>query len=462
MFSEETFIKRRDLLKDKVKSGIILLPGNDISPMDAFANCYPFRQNDSFIYFTGLNKVEKLTLIIDIDNNKEILFGDDLTVEDQIWTGAMPSVSTYAQQCGIKTVKKISELKPIIDNFRKQNRTIHFLPSCRSETLINLAQLLDIPAHEINKNISKRLIRAVVALREIKSEEEVTEIVKAHDISHEIYSTLIHSIKPGFYERELNGKIENILASHNSSCSFPTILTIKGKTFHNSDYCNLLKKGDLLLLDSGAKSPCSYASDITRTYPVSGKFTDKQKDIYNIVLKAQIKSIEKIKPNVLYKDIHLHAATVIAEGLKNLGLMKGNIEDAVSAGAHALFFPHGLGHMLGIEDHDMESLGEDYVGYTESIKRSSQFGLAALRLAKELKPGFVLTAEPGIYFIPNLIDKWQSENKLSDFINYDKVNEYRDFEGIRIEDDILVTDRGYKILGKSIPKDVSEIESIMQ
>ncbi|MCP4180468.1 MAG: aminopeptidase P family protein [bacterium] len=461
MFSSETYKTRRNKLREELGTGLILLPGNIETPMDAFANCYPFRQNDSFLYFSGIN-ISDLFIVIDIDNNTEILFGDDITFEDKIWTGPQPLLADIAEKSGIKIVKTKSELHSTLNKAIHSKRELHFLPNCRSEILIKFSELLNIPSHKINDHASVNLIKSVIAQREIKSDAEIEEIEKALDISYEVYTTLLSTIKPGQCEKYLLGKLFDVVFSHGSKVSFSPILTVKGKTFHIGEYSNILNKGDLLLIDSGAKSPLHYASDITRTYPVSGKFTDRQKVIYNAVLNAQLTAIQNIKPGIYYKDIHIKASEAIVEGLKDIGLMKGNIQDAVEAGAHSLFFPHGLGHMLGLEDHDMEVLGEDYVGYDHSISRSSQFGLSALRLAKKLKENFALTVEPGIYFIPDLIDQWNSENKFAEFINYQEVEKYKDFEGIRIEDDIIVTNDGYRILGSQpIPKDIGDIEERM-
>jgi Xaa-Pro aminopeptidase len=302
----------------------------------------------------------------------------------------------------------------------------------------------------------------VVALRSVKEKLEVEEISRAVDITREMHTTAMKMAHPGIFEREIAGRIEGIALSHGTSVSFPIILSVDGQTLHNHYHGNLLEAGRMMVTDAGAETVNHYAGDITRTVPVGGKFNRRQKEIYEIVLEAENGSIEQIRPGIPYRDIHLGAARIIAEGLKNLGLMKGGVDEAVEAGAHAMFFPHGLGHMMGMDVHDMEGLGEDNVGYSDTVKRSKQFGTAYLRLGKELEAGYVLTVEPGIYFIPALIDKWRSEGKFTEFINYDKVENYKDFGGIRIEDDVLVTPDGYRILGKPIPKTISEIEEIMK
>ena len=462
MFKKEIYVNRRNELKKKLKSGIILLLGNDNSPIETFESHYPFRQNSVFAYYTGINKTPSVSLIIDIDNNREILFADDYSLEDQIWTGPLAPFSETAEKTGINCIKSTSELKNEVDKLALSDRSIHYPPTCRSEILIKLGDLLNITASKVNSEASQELINAVVSQREIKSSKEIEEIEAALNISHEVYLTLLNLIKPGLSEKELHGVILSVLAANGTTPAFSSILTRDGHILHNLSNENILKENDLLLIDSGAVSREGLCSDITRTFPVSGTFTDKQKSIYNIVLDAQLTAIDAIKPGVLYKDIHLKVCEVIANGLKDIGIMKGCIKNAIVEGAHALFMPHGLGHMMGMDIHDMEVLGEDNVGYNSEIKRSTQFGLSALRLARKLKENHVLTVEPGIYFIPGLINKWKAENKFSDFINYDKLYEYMDFGGIRTEDDILVTVDGSRVLGNPIPKTVEEIETAMK
>jgi Xaa-Pro aminopeptidase len=306
------------------------------------------------------------------------------------------------------------------------------------------------------------LIKAVISLRSVKEQVEIDEIEKMVDVAYEMHTTAMKMAFPGIYEREIAGKIEGIAISHGGAAAFPIILSINGQILHNHYHGNILKEGRLMVVDAGAESSRGYASDITRTSPVGGKFSPEQKQIYEIVLAANMETIEAVKPGITFKSIHLKAASIIAEGLKELGLMKGNIEQAVNAGAHALFFPHGLGHMLGMDVHDLEGLGEDYVGYDDTIKRSKQFGTAYLRLAKNLQPGYTLTIEPGIYFIPALIDQWKNSKMFEEFINYDRINKYMDFGGIRIEDNVLVKEKGHRVLGKPIPKTVTEVEEIMK
>ena len=459
MFEAGIYSSRRSELKKLIGSGIILFLGNKNSPRNFSSMPYPFRQDSSFLYYWGLDFPD-LAAIIDVDNDEEIIFGNDRTVDDIVWMGPDTPLAEKANKAGVNKTKALAELNDVIGRAVGEHRTVHFLPQYRSDNLIYLSDLTGIKAKFLNKYVSEKLIKSVVSQRSVKIKEEITEIEKALEISFEMYFLAMRLTKPGIFEKDIARSIEGIASLKGAGTSFGTIFSVHGEILHNEYYGNLMKEDDIALLDSGAETDMHYASDITRVIPVSGKFTEKQKDIYNIVLDSQMQAIEMIKEGVKFKDVHIKASTVIAEGLKNLGLMKGNVNDAVENGAHALFFPHGLGHMMGLDVHDMESFGEDYVGYDDKVKRSNQFGLAYLRLGKELKSGYVVTVEPGIYFIPALIDQWKAEKKHSDFINYDKVEEYKDFGGIRIEDDILVEAKGAKVLGKPIPKTIEEVELV--
>ncbi|VAX24897.1 Xaa-Pro aminopeptidase [hydrothermal vent metagenome] len=458
MFSSKTYIERRNELKKIMKNGVLFFPGAVDTPMNYPANTYRFRQDSSFLYYFGID-APNLAAVIDVDNNREIVFGNDRDIDDIIWMGPEKSISEKASEVGVTETRPMLELTEALSSHKNTGQTIHHLPQHQAEVIINFEQWLGIHHAEVNSQSSKDLIRAVVQQRSIKSDEEIVEIEKALDISYLMNTLAMRATESGVLEREVYGAVEGLALAGGNGVSFPIIFSTNGETLHNHHHENIMQDGDLVLLDSGAESMLHYASDITRTFPVNGKFTQRQKDVYNIVLESQIKAIEAIKPDVSYKDIHLQAAKVIASGLKEIGLMKGNIDDAVTEGAHALFFPHGLGHMLGLDVHDMEGLGEGFVGYDEESQRSDQFGLAYLRLAKKLHPGFVITVEPGIYFIPQLFKNWKTENKHSEFINYNEVEKYLDFGGIRIEDDVLVTNEGHRVLGKSlIPKTVEEVE----
>lgn len=460
MFKPETYTSRRNALRKEVKSGIILLPGNTEAAYNYPANPYSFRQDSNFSYFFGLDMPD-LVGVMDIDNGVDYIFGNDVDIDDIIWMGPQPSISKLAESAGVKNTAPSGQLAEFIANVIKKQKPVHFTPVYRGETVLLISHLLGINPMRIKEYSSMELIKGIVKLRSVKSEEEVAEIEKAVDIAYLMFTTGMKMAKAGVKEQEIVGAMEGISIAHGRPVSFPIILSINGQILHNHHHENLLKEGRMLVMDGGTESKLLYASDITRTVPVGGKFNQKQKEIYEIVLKANLKSIEATKPGSFYKECHTIACEVIADGLRNLGLMKGNAKEAVAAGAHALFLPHGLGHMLGMDVHDMEGLGQINVGYDEEIQPSDQFGTAYLRMGRRLQPGFVVTNEPGIYFIPELIDIWKSEKKFAEFIDYQKVEEYRDFGGIRIEDDILVTANGCRVLGKPIPKTVADVESTM-
>ena len=459
MFSATIYQQRRKQLKSQLKNGILLFLGNEESPMNYFDNTYPFRQDSTFLYYWGID-LPGFAAIIDLDENREIIFGDDFEVDDIVWMGPQPRVKALAEKAAVSEVQTSTDLENFIKKNLSADRKIHFLPPYRPQNILKLRRLLGITPEFVKSHASLRFIKAVIAQRSKKSPEEIAEIEKALDITYEIHTQAIKLVKPGMFEYEVAGELQGIALKHNGRLSFPLIFSIHGETLHNVSQLNRMEEGRLIVDDCGGESAERYAGDITRTFPVAKKFTGRQKAIYEIVLKAQMTAIESIRPGIRYRDIHLQAAHVITDGLKDLGLMKGSSVDAVTQGAHALFFPHGLGHMMGLDVHDMENLGEDYVGYDETIQRSDQFGLAYLRLAKSLQPGYVLTVEPGIYFIPKLIELWKKEGRFYDFINYSKVEEFLDFGGVRIEDDVLVTEDGHRVLGKPIPKQIDEIEAL--
>lgn len=460
MFPKEVFWQRRRQLHLHVDGGLLLFPGNDESAMNYKANTYHYRQDSSFLYFFGFNQAG-LAGICDLDSGEDFLYGDDLTIEDIVWEGEKQSMKEKGSMIGVGNIRNAAAFGEDIKAAIKSGRKVHILPPYRGDGIIKLSEDLGCTVGEVNGYVSESFIKAVVKLRSVKDQYEIKEIEKAADVAYIMHTTAMKMAFPGNFERELAGAIEGIALSHGGPVSFPVILSMDGQILHNHNHEKELVKGRMVITDAGAETALGYASDITRTCPVGGKFSSRQKDIYQIVLDANVNAIENSAPGVLNRDLHLGAARTIAEGLKGLGILSGNVDDIVAAGAHALFFPHGLGHMLGLDVHDMEGLGENYVGYNESIKRSDQFGLAYLRLGRELEPGFVITVEPGLYFIPTLIDIWKKEKKHADFINYSKVEEYLDFGGVRIEDDILITDDGYRVLGTPIPKTVEEVEQTM-
>jgi len=466
MFDAQTYKDRRNNLRQLVKSGLIIILGNHETPMNYLANGFPFRQDSTFSYFFGLEQPD-LVGVLDIESGNDHLFGNDVDIEDIIWMGKQPAMSERAAQVGVVHTQPLSKLIETLKQAQQQGRAIHFTPPYRGESFIQLQDLLGIAPAQAKKAASAELIKAIVKLRSIKSVEEIIEINKAIDVAHAMHTSAMRMAKPGQPEHVLSAMFESIALLYSYPISFPVILSMNGHILHNHYHGNILEEGRLIVADSGCETPLHYASDITRTFPVSKTFTQKQKEIYEIVLAANMKAIELIRPNVPYQHIHKEVSLLIATGLKNIGLMKGDVAEAVEQGAHALFFPHGLGHMMGLDVHDMEGLGENFVGYDEEITRSEQFGTAYLRLGRRLQTGFVITVEPGIYFIPELIGKWQAEKKFTDFINYQALESYYDadvtennFGGIRIEDDILVTKDGCEVLGTPIPKTVAEIEEL--
>jgi Xaa-Pro aminopeptidase len=460
MFETKIYTQRRNRLKKEFSSGVLIFLGNTELPMNYPQNVYHFRQDSTFLYFFGIDE-PGLAAVIDIDSGKEIIFGNDVDIEDVIWTGPLPLLKGKAEMVGINSTSEYSKFSEYIKDAKMQNRKIHFLPPYHPNNMILLNTLLGISFDDLKKESSLELIHAVIKLRSLKGKEEIKEIENGIKTAFKMFTKAMKMAKHGKYEYEVAGAMEGIARSKNGSLSFPTILSIHGEILHGHYHNNEMKDGDLLLIDAGFETPSHYATDHTRVVPVRGKFTQKQKEIYEIVLNSQMAAIEAIKPGVTYQSIHLLSCKVIAKGLKDLGLMKGDIDEAVKAGAHAMFLPHGLGHMMGLDVHDMEDIGQIYVGYDDEIRPSEQFGTAYLRLGRKLQTGFVVTVEPGIYFVPELFQLWKSENKFTEFINYSKVEEYLDFGGIRIEDDVLVTENGYRVLGKPIPKTIAEVESLM-
>jgi len=459
MFAPDIYIERRKRLRTNVETGLILLLGNEESSMNYPDNPYPFRQDSTFLYFFGLDS-PGLAAIIDIDQGRECIFGDDITVDDIIWMGPKPRLKEKCEKVGVSQSQPSGKLAELLKEAVNKGREIHFRPQYRAENVLKIQKFLGIQPDEIQQHVSVKLIKAVVAQRSIKSEEEILQIESALDIAFKMQTTAMKMAQPGLYERDVAAEMEKIAVSMGGRLAFPTIFTIHGETLHNHYYRNIMSEGDLVVNDSGAENAMHYASDITRTIPIGGKFSSRQRDIYDLVLTAQAKAIEQIKPGVEFRNIHKLACEIMAAGLKDLSLMKGDCREAVAAGAHGLFFQCGFGHMMGLDAHDMEDLGEDYVGYTERIKRNNQFGLKSLRLARSLEAGFVVTAEPGLYFIPELIDRWKAENLHESFINYENVESYLDFGGVRLEDDILVTEDGYKLLGRPVPKTIEEVEAL--
>ncbi|MGL5957791.1 MAG: aminopeptidase P family protein [Phocaeicola sp.] len=461
MFESTTYIRRRKALRERIQSGIILLLGNGESPSNYPHNSYKFRQDSSFLYFFG-HSHPGYAAVLDIEAGEDTFFGTDVDVDDIIWMGPQPYVRDLAAQVGVDKSRPIYELNEVVTKAIEQGRKVHFLPPYRSENKMWLEELIGVRAATVTSYASVELIKAVVALRSVKEACEIAEIDLACNIGYEMHTTAMRLCKPGVSERYIAGVLDGIASSYGSMNSFSTILTQNGQTLHNHDHSHILQTGRMMLTDCGVESLTTYCSDHTRTIPVGGRFSNRQKEIYNIVLACHDRALELSRPGITYKEVHLEACKVLTQGLMELGLMKGNLDDAMAAGAHVLFMPHGLGHMLGLDVHDMENLGQIYVGYDDEIRPSTQFGLSALRMGRRLQEGFVMTDEPGCYFIPALIDKWRAEGAHTDFLNYDLIESYKDFGGIRLEDDILITADGSRFMGdRKIPITIEEVEDIM-
>ncbi len=459
MFSKQTYVERRKRLSELVESGLILLMGNNDLPVRFLDDRHLFRQDSSFLYYFGQERTG-LAGVIDVDNQKEYLFGNDLDINDIIWTGFVPSVKELGEEVGVMNTGSMDDLAKLLSSAKASCRTIHFPPPFRGDIKIILGGFLDIHPALIQDASSVKLIKAIISMRAIKSEEEVLEIEKALAVGYEMHTTAMKLCRPGVSEKHIFGVLEGIALSKGYMPSFLTHLLTHGEIQHGNPTSIPMEAGRLMLCDCGAESLGHYASDNTRVTPVSGKFTSRQLDIYQIVEACHDYAIEIAKPGIKWLDVHLSVARLMTDMLKQLGLMKGDIDEAVAAGAHAMFFPTGLGHMLGLDVHDMESLGQIYLGFDDEVRPSKQFGTSNLRCGRRLQPGFVMTDEPGVYFIPHLIDLWESKGMHKDFICYDKLAPFRDFGGIRIEDDLLITDTGNRVLGDKIipyhPKDVEE------
>jgi Xaa-Pro aminopeptidase len=462
MFSKETYVRRRAELKELVGEGVIVLFGNNDSPANYPANGYaPFRQDSSFLYYFGQHR-DGLVGVIDVDNNTEMLLGDDIDVEDIVWMGYTPSVSDLAAEVGIAKTAPMAQLHKLCDDCVDTKRTVHFLPPYRYDTKIQIMDLLGIHPSKQKEAASLKLIQAVVKMRSTKSAEEIAYLEAACDVGYVMHTTAQLLIKPGVTERFVAGQVDGIARSLAQGVSFATIFSQHGEIMHGNPSDVVLEAGRLALCDAGCELN-DYCSDNTRTMPVTGKFTQRQLEIYSIVEACHDYVLEVAKPGVKYQDVHMAVCRLMTERLKELGLMKGDTDEAVRAGAHAMFLPHGLGHMMGMDVHDMEGLGQIYVGFDEETRPNlEQFGTNCLRMGRRLEPGFVVTDEPGIYFIPHLIDLWRKEGHCKEFLNFDKLETYKDFGGIRIEDDLLITDDGCRFLGsKRIPYHPAELEEFM-
>ena len=457
MFSKHIYLQRREKLRKSVGSGLILLLGNDESPMNYADNGYHFRQDSTFLYFFGLDQ-SSLAAILDCETGEDLIFGNDFTVDDIVWMGPQPSILSQSQKVGVTKSGNIDSLIVLLKKSSAKGMKIHFLPPYRPENKIKLFEWLNILPNEVKTRASVELILGIVNQRNHKSAEEISEIRRACDTSVEMHTLAMRMAKPGITEAQIAAAVQQVAVATEGQIAFPIIATINGQTLHNHYHGNILKDGDLFLLDAGAETAMGYAGDLSSTVPVNGKFTSRQKDIYTICLDSHNTAISMLKPGIPFKEVYFESSRVIIRGLKDLGLMKGNVEDALANGAHAMFFPCGLGHMMGLDVHDMEDLGEVYVGY-DGEPKSTQFGLKSLRLARKLEPGFVFTIEPGIYFIPELINDWRARKHNSDYINFESLEDYKTFGGLRNEENFLITESGFELLGKQKPKSIADVEA---
>ncbi|KAB2869747.1 MAG: aminopeptidase P family protein [Bacteroidales bacterium] len=455
MFSKQTYINRRNQLRAQFKSGVLLFFGNDEVGMNYEDNTYHFRQDSTFLYYFGINK-PGLYAVMEIESGNDYIFGDDFTIDSIVWMGSQPTIKEMAATVGVENTGSVADFSEKLYHYPRG--TVKYLPPYRPEHLIKLMRFLGISPAEAKTKASVEFITAVGEQRNIKSAEEIVELEHAVSMTAEMHQAAMRYAKPGMTEAQIAAKVHEVALAAGGGISFPIIATINGQTLHNHYHGNTIKEGQLFLLDAGYETPMGYAGDMSSTFPVGKTFTGKQKEIYRITLSAHNGAIEMLKPGVHFRDVHMQVARTIFDGMKALGFTKGNTDDAVANGAHALFFPCGTGHLMGLDVHDMENLGEQYVGYC-GIPKSKQFGLKSLRLGRELKPGFVITIEPGIYFIPELIDLWEQTGTNKEFINFDRVNEYRNFGGIRNEEDILITETGHRILGKPLAKSIEDVET---
>lgn len=456
MFQASVYAQRRRQLAQDTGNGILLLPGNNYQPFNYTANTFPFRQDSSFLYFAGLD-LPGMALVIDADSGNEILFGHDPTIDDVIWEGPLPSLSDLAASAGIGHTKEYADLAAYLQSALAKGQPVHYLMPYHSDLKIDLAAWLGTP--ELTPSVA--LTKAIIAQRSYKSDLEIAQIERSLHTTFDIYRYAMQHTKPGKKEYEIVGSIVGIAGAAHGQMAYTPIFSVNGHVLHNHHYGNTMQAGQWVVADLGAESEMHYASDLTRTIPVSGKFSPVQRDIYQTVLRAYTNAAEAARPGTTYRECHLLAWQTIAEGLTNMGILKGDAAEMAQLGVPGLFMPHGLGHMLGLDVHDMENLGENHVGYEAGQERSTLMGLKSLRLARTLETGFVLTIEPGIYFIPPLIDRWASEGKFKDFINYNRLQDFRNEGGCRIEDNYLITDSGARMLGPQVPRTIEEVEQAM-
>ena len=468
MFSKEVYARRRQTLVAKMadsaaegKRGIALFIGNTEAPAQYKDNCYKFRQDSTWLYFFGIDQ-PLYAAIIDLDNGNETIFANDVEIGDIIWMGPQPSVASVAASVGVEKSAPYTDLNAAVAKVLAEGRPVHFVKPSRYYNTMKIASLLGCGTDEVAGRFSLALTKAIISMRLVKEDCEIEAIDDACNLGYEMHTMARNSIVPGIIEQEIVGKMDGVTLSKGWGVSFPTILTQHGETLHNHLHDKIIEPGKLMVIDAGAESNVHYASDFTRTYPTSGKFTAKQREIYQIVCDCNEFAFSMTRPGISYREVHLKTMHLMLEELRALDIVRGDVQDMVEAGIAGLFMPHGLGHNMGLDVHDMEDYGENYVGYDDDQKRSSQLGLGSLRMARKLVPGNVITDEPGIYFIPALIEKWKSEKTDRGFVNYQKLESYYDFGGIRLEDDILVTADGARRLGKErLPISPDDVEAAM-
>lgn len=468
MFSKEVYARRRQTLVAKMadsaaegKRGIALFIGNTEAPAQYKDNCYKFRQDSTWLYFFGIDQ-PLYAAIIDLDNGNETVFANDVEIGDIIWMGPQPSVASVAASVGIEKSAPYTDLNAAVAKVLAEGRPVHFVKPSRYYNTMKIASLLGCGTDEVAGRFSLALTKAIISMRLVKEDCEIEAIDDACNLGYEMHTVARNSIVPGIIEQEIVGKMDGVTLSKGWGVSFPTILTQHGETLHNHLHDKIIEPGKLMVIDAGAESNVHYASDFTRTYPTSGKFTAKQREIYQIVCDCNEFAFSMTRPGISYREVHLKTMHLMLEELRALDIVRGDVQNMVEAGIAGLFMPHGLGHNMGLDVHDMEDYGENYVGYDDDQSRSPQLGLGSLRMARKLMPGNVITDEPGIYFIPALIEKWKSEKTDQGFVNYSKLESYYDFGGIRLEDDVLVTADGARRLGKErLPISPDDVEAAM-
>ena len=468
MFSKEVYARRRQTLVAKMadsaaegKRGIALFIGNTEAPAQYKDNCYKFRQDSTWLYFFGIDQ-PLYAAIIDLDNGNETIFANDVEIGDIIWMGPQPSVASVAASVGVEKSAPYTDLNAAVAKVLAEGRPVHFVKPSRYYNTMKIASLLGCGTDEVAGRFSLALTKAIISMRLVKEDCEIEAIDDACNLGYEMHTVARNSIVPGIIEQEIVGKMDGVTLSKGWGVSFPTILTQHGETLHNHLHDKIIEPGKLMVIDAGAESNVHYASDFTRTYPTSGKFTAKQREIYQIVCDCNEFAFSMTRPGISYREVHLKTMHLMLEELRALDIVRGDVQDMVEAGIAGLFMPHGLGHNMGLDVHDMEDYGENYVGYDDDQSRSPQLGLGSLRMARKLVPGNVITDEPGIYFIPALIEKWKSEKTDHGFVNYSKLESYYDFGGIRLEDDVLVTADGARRLGKErLPISPDDVEAAM-